>query len=209
MPLVLLRASSKGPKLSAPVGFHSTHRTGTPSKLAPSISTRRPAKLPSIPRHGNTPCKAFPPSLQSRSFENIRDAEFSCSSFNDVTMPLRPIERAHATIGLRILDLGTGRDSPLSLPAAHDASPTRRLSTPRRRRSVPNAMSKTRSRRSENASPSRSRNPSRDVHAVSQRPDHLQPDCVYDAVELIPCPLNRRKVSAFRLEQAANDRNED
>ena len=44
--------------------------------------------------------------------------------------------------------------------------------------------SKTRSRRSENASPSRSQNPSRDVHAVSRRPDHLQPDCVYDAVEL-------------------------
>ena len=39
-------------------------------------------------------------------------------------------------------DLGTGRDSPLS-PAAHDASTTRRLSTPRRRRSVPNATSKT------------------------------------------------------------------
>ena len=87
---------------------------------------------------------------------------------------------------LRILDLGTGRDSPLSLPAAHDASTTRRLSTPRRRRSVPNATSKTRSRRSENASPSRSQNPSRDVHAVSRRHDHLQPDCVYDAVKLSP-----------------------
>ena len=48
---------------------------------------------------------------------------------------------------------------PLSLPAAHDASTTRRLSTPRRRRSVPNATSKTRSRRSENASPSRSQIP--------------------------------------------------
>ncbi len=86
---------------------------------------------------------------------------------------------------LRILDLGTGRDSPLSLPAAHDASTTRRLSTPRRRRSVPNATSKTRSRRSENASPSRSQNPSRDVHAVSRRHDHLQPDCVYDAVKVV------------------------
>src|ERR1019366_10320858 len=69
-------------------------------------------------------------------------------------------------------------------PAAHDASPTRWLSTPRRRQSVPNATSKTRSRRSENASPSRSQNPSRDVHAVSRRPDHLQPDCVYDTVKL-------------------------
>jgi hypothetical protein len=29
-----------------------------------------------------------PAHLQLRSFENIRDAEFSCSSFNDVTMPL-------------------------------------------------------------------------------------------------------------------------
>jgi len=56
---------------------------------------------------------------------------------------------------------------------AHDASPTRRLSTPRRRRSVPNVTSKTRSRRSEKASPSRSQNPSRDVHAVSRRPNHL------------------------------------
>ncbi|HUZ91866.1 MAG TPA: hypothetical protein VMU78_08200, partial [Methylocella sp.] len=46
------------------------------------------------------------------------------------------------------------------------------------------ATSKTRSRRSENASPSRSQNPSRDVHAVSRRPDHLQPDRVYDAVKL-------------------------
>ena len=94
----------------------------------------------------------------------------------------------HATLCIAAYgfsDLGTGRDSPLSLPAAHDASTTRRLSTPRRRRSVPNATSKTRSRRSENASPSRSQNPSRDVHAVSRRHDHLQPDCVYDAVELI------------------------
>ena len=85
---------------------------------------------------------------------------------------------------LRVLDLGTGRDPPLSLPAAHEASPTRRLSTPRRRRSVPNATSRTRSRRSENASPSRSQNPSRDVHAVSRRSDHLQPDCAYDTVKL-------------------------
>ena len=93
----------------------------------------------------------------------------------------------HATLCIAAYgfsDLGTGRDSPLSLPAAHDASPTRRLSTPRRRRSVPNATSKTRSRRSENASPSRSQNPSRDVHAVSRRPDDLQPDCVYDTVKL-------------------------
>ena len=75
-------------------------------------------------------------------------------------------------------------NSPLSLPAAHDASPTRRLSTPRRRRSAPNATSKTRSRRSENASPSRSQNASRDVHAVIRRPNHLQPDCVYDTVKL-------------------------
>ncbi len=93
----------------------------------------------------------------------------------------------HATLCIAaygFFDLGTGRDSPLSLPAAHDASPTRRLSIPRRRRSVPNVTSKTRSRRSENASPSRSRNPSRDVHAVSRRPDHLQPDCIYDAVKL-------------------------
>ena len=35
-----------------------------------------------------------------------------------------------------------------------------------------------------NASPSRSQNPSRDVHAVSRRPDDLQPDCVYDTVKL-------------------------
>ena len=28
---------------------------------------------------------------QSRSFENIRDAEFSCSSFNDVTTPSRDL----------------------------------------------------------------------------------------------------------------------
>ena len=92
---------------------------------------------------------------------------------------------APARVSAKHLDLGTGRDSPLSLPAAHDASPTRRLSTPRRRRSVPNATSKTRSRRSENASPSRSQNPSRDVHAVSRRPDDLQPDCVYDTVKLM------------------------
>ena len=89
----------------------------------------------------------------------------------------------------------TGRYSPLSLPAAHDASPTRRLSTPRRRRSVPNATSKTRSRRSENASPSRSQNPSRDVHAVSQHPDHLQPDCVYDTVKVKQCRLIRFFIS--------------
>ena len=31
---------------------------------------------------------------------------------------------------------------------------------------------------------SRSQNPSRDVHAVSRRPDDLQPDCVYDTVKL-------------------------
>ena len=58
-------------------------------------------------------------------------------------------------------------------------------------RSVPNATSKTRSRRSENASPSRSQNPSRDVHAVSRRPDDLQPDCVYDTVKLDASDNNR------------------
>ena len=118
----------------------------------------------------------------------------------------------HATLCIAAYgfsDLGTGRDSPLSLPAAHDASPTRRLSTPRRRRSVPNATSKTRSRRSENASPSRSQNPSRDVHAVSRRPDDLQPDCVYDTVKLANLslslyngggrrPMARTRIAAIR-----------
>src|SRR5271166_4425022 len=66
----------------------------------------------------------------------------------------------------RLSYLRTGGDSPLSLLAAQDASVTQRLSTPWRRRSDPNVTSKTRSRRSENISPSRLPRPSRDVHVV-------------------------------------------
>ncbi len=85
---------------------------------------------------------------------------------------------------LRILAPGTGRDSPLGLKAAPDASPARRLPAPGRRRPVPDATPETRSRRSGNAPPPRAQNPSRDVHAVSRRPGHLQQDCVYDPVKL-------------------------
>ena len=56
---------------------------------------------------------------------------------------------------LRFLILEQDAIPPSAFPQQRtNASPTRRLSTPRRRRSVPNATSKTRSRRSENASPS-------------------------------------------------------
>ena len=92
----------------------------------------------------------------------------------------------HATLCIAaygFFDLGTGRDSPLSLPAAHDASPTRRLSTPRRRRSVPNATSKTRSRRSESLTVALAKSLAR-CPCCQSTPDDLQPDCVYDTVKL-------------------------
>src|SRR5208337_3225955 len=85
---------------------------------------------------------------------------------------------------LRLSDLRTGSDSPLSLLAAQDASVTQRFSTPRRRRSDQNVTSKTRSRRSENSSPSRSQKPLCDVHAVKQRTARQLPISVHDTVEL-------------------------
>src|SRR5271168_2426154 len=84
---------------------------------------------------------------------------------------------------LRLSDLRTGSDSPLSLLAAQDASVTQRLSTPWRRRSDP--TSKTRSRRSENISPSRLPRPSRDVHVVKQCTTGQLSKSVHDTVELI------------------------
>src|SRR6202051_1301016 len=88
---------------------------------------------------------------------------------------------------LRLSDLRTGSDSPLSLLAAQDASVTQRFSTPRRR-SDQNVMSKTQSRRSENSSPSRSQKPLCDVHAVKQRTARQLPISVHDTVELTPRP---------------------
>src|SRR5271165_4460047 len=85
---------------------------------------------------------------------------------------------------LRLPDLRTGSDSPLSLLAAQDASVTQRFSTPWRRRSDPNVTSKTRSRRSENISPSRSQKPLCDVHAVKQCTARQLSISVHDAVEL-------------------------
>src|SRR5271157_3706533 len=85
---------------------------------------------------------------------------------------------------LRLSDLRTGSDSPLSILAAQDASVTQRFSTPWRRRSDPNVTSKTRSRRSENISPSRSQKPLCDVHAVKQCTARQLSISVHDAVEL-------------------------
>src|SRR5271167_5193373 len=87
---------------------------------------------------------------------------------------------------LRLPDLRTGSDSPLSLLAAQDASVTQRFSTPWRRRSDPNVTSKTRSRRSENISPSRSQKLLCDVHAVKQCTARQLSISVHDAVELVP-----------------------
>src|SRR5271166_969951 len=85
---------------------------------------------------------------------------------------------------LRLSDLRTGGDSPLSLLAAQDASVTQRFSTPQLRRSDPNVTSKTRSRRSENISPSRSQKPLCDVHAVKQCTARQLSISIHDAVEL-------------------------
>src|SRR5208283_4519380 len=90
---------------------------------------------------------------------------------------------------LRLPDLRTGSDSPLSLLAAQDASVTQRFSTPWRRRSGPNVTSKTRSRRSENISPSRSQKLLCDVHAVKQCTARQLSISVHDAVELTSCSV--------------------
>src|SRR5271166_2870951 len=89
---------------------------------------------------------------------------------------------------LRLPCLRTGSDSPLSLLATQDASATQRFPTPRRRRSGPNVTSKTRSRRSENISPSRLPRPSRDVHVVKQCTTRQLSKSVHDTVELLGTP---------------------
>src|SRR5271167_667779 len=98
---------------------------------------------------------------------------------------------------LRLPDLRTGSDSPLSLLAAQDASVTQRFSTPWRRRSDPNVTSKTRSRRSENISPSRSQKLLCDVHAVKQCTARQLSISVHDAVEIIGrSPKEEMRLSA-------------
>src|SRR5271157_285278 len=98
---------------------------------------------------------------------------------------------------LRLSDLRTGGDSPLSLLAAQDASGTQRFSTPQLRRSGPNVTSKTRSRRSENISPSRLPRPSRDVHVVKQCTTRQLSKSVHDTVELRASTANAH---AFQLD---------
>ena len=81
-------------------------------------------------------------------------------------------------------DLGTGRDSPLSHPAAHDASPTPTVIGPeappiRLERHGENSIATIRKRLTVALAKSLARCP-----CVIRRPNHLQPDSVYDTVKL-------------------------
>ena len=95
---------------------------------------------------------------------------------------------------LWVSDCRAGDDSPLSKPFRQDVPETcrsQRLSTPRRRRCGPNAMSRTRSPPCAAASSPPSSKRCRDAHAAQHRSsdDHDRKIC--DAVRLGACPSSR------------------
>ena len=96
--------------------------------------------------------------------------------------PRQPVDRR-----LWLPDLRAGDDSPLRsrfLQERPAGWPTRRLSTPRRRRSGPNGTSPTRSPPCEDASPSRSSDDCRDVPAAGKGAAHRRLPDKYDAVRV-------------------------
>src|SRR6266404_7426256 len=90
---------------------------------------------------------------------------------------------------LRLLDRRTGRHSPLRttfLPAALAICHSPGLPTQRRRRSDPNATSRTRSPPCGDASSSLSPGPSRDALVATRRSAKRQEFPITDAVRLVP-----------------------
>ena len=88
---------------------------------------------------------------------------------------------------LRVPDLREGEDSPLRTSCRRDAPETcrsRRLPTPRHRRSGPSGIYRTRSRQCVDASPSRLPEASTDVRAATPRANRRTPIHTYDAVRL-------------------------
>src|SRR5258708_18060868 len=105
--------------------------------------------------------------------------------------PRQPLDRR-----LRIPDLRAGDDSPLRtsfLRERRAGCPTRRLSTPRRRRSDPNGTSPTLSPPCAGVSSWLSSDDCRDVHAAGPRAANTNANDRYDAVRLGRFPRNRYK----------------